>query len=253
MTLPATTDIQGLPAYRRIARQLQDEIQRRMRPGDQIAPEHDLAGRFLVNRHTIRRAIDVLADEGILVRQHGRGTYVTEAPIDYSIGGRTRFTENLEHAGCRAVSHVLERRVIPAEGGVAERLKLREGEDVIWLESLRLADDKPFCVASQFLPFADVPDVLTSYHGGSLHQFIDERYGYSLRRTYSLITATMPLGSDAARLMMPLNQPVLRVKSVNVHPQTQAPVEYSVTRFRADRLQLRLDLEVPNEQNRRQG
>ena len=44
-------------------------------------------------------------------------------------------------------------------------------------------------------------------------------------------------------LMMPANQPVLRIKSVNVNPQTGTPVEYSITRFRADRVQLRLDLD----------
>lgn len=243
MTLPVPADTGGLPLYRQIAHQLKVTIERTLQPGDQIPPEHELATRFLVNRHTVRRSIDVLVEEGLLIRRQGVGTYVTEAPIDYSIAGRTRFTENLEAGGRRAVSRIISKRVIDASGGIAEKLKLREGDDVIWIETLRLADDRPFCVASIYVPFAQAPNVLTRYSRGSMHAFIEKTYGFSPRRSFSLVTATLPMGQDAMLLMMPANQPVLRVKSVNVNPETGAPVEYSITRFRADRLQLRLDLE----------
>jgi GntR family phosphonate transport system transcriptional regulator len=243
MTLAVSSAVEGLPLYRRIAAQLQAEIERTLGPGGQIAPEHDLARRFLVNRHTVRRAIDVLAEEGLLIRRQGLGTYVTEAPIDYSIAGRTRFTENLEAAGRRAVSRILSKQVIAATGGVATKLALHEGDDVIWIETVRLADDRPLCVASMYVPFAVAPDVLTRYSRGSLHAFIERSYGFSPRRSYSFITATMPVGQDAMLLTMPVNQPVLRIKSVNVHPESGDPVEYSITRFRADRVQLRLDLD----------
>jgi GntR family phosphonate transport system transcriptional regulator len=239
--MTATAAKQARPVYRRIADALQADIERAMQPGDQLPPEHELARRFEVNRHTVRRAIDLLAEAGLLVRKQGTGTFVTEAPIDYSIAGRTRFTENL--AGHRPVNRILRREILEATGGVCERLQLEEGEQVIHLETLRLVDDKPFCIASQFLPLEVLPLVLDEYPGGSLHEFIDRHYGISPRRAYSLVTATMPIPADATALMMPLNQPVLRVKSVNVDPRNGAPLEYSVARFRADRLQLRLDLE----------
>jgi GntR family phosphonate transport system transcriptional regulator len=233
----------GMPLYRQIARRLQDEIERELSPGAQIASEHELAQRFLVNRHTVRRAVDVLAELGMLVRRQGLGTYVTEAPIDYSISGRTRFTENLEAAGRRAVNRIVNKCVTAATGAVAEMLEIREGDDVTCLETLRLADDRPLCVATMHVPFAACPEVLTGYTQGSLHAFIEQTCGFSPRRSFSLITAILPAGPDAGLLMMPANQPVLRVKSVNVNPKTGTPVEYSITRFRADRVQLRLDLD----------
>jgi GntR family phosphonate transport system transcriptional regulator len=253
MTVLAHSFSEELPLYRQIARSIQAEIELELGPGAQIPSEHELAQRFLVNRHTVRRAVDVLAEVGLLVRRQGVGTYVTEAPIDYSISSRTRFTENLEAAGRRAVNRVVSKRATAATSAVAEMLEIREGDDVICLETLRMADDRPLCVATIHVPIAVCPQVLTNYTQGSLHAFIEQHHGFSPRRSFSLITATLPAGPDAALLMMPLNQPVLRVKSVNVHPRTEAPVEYSVTRFRADRLQLRLDLdlEVNPEQNRR--
>ena len=178
--MTATAAKHARPVYRHIADVLQADIECGMQPGDQLPPEHELARRFDVNRHTVRRAVDLLAEAGLLVRRQGTGTFVTEAPIDYSIAGRTRFTENL--AGHRPVNRILRRELIEATGGVAERLQLAEGERVIRLETLRMVDDKPFCIASQFLPHAILSDVMTEYESGSLHQFIDSRIGGSPRR-----------------------------------------------------------------------
>jgi GntR family transcriptional regulator, phosphonate transport system regulatory protein len=244
MTAPPDLAAEGLPLYRRIALELQRDIQRRLPPGHQLAPEHELAQRFLVNRHTVRRAVDVLSDAGLLVRRHGLGTYVTEAPIDYSIAGRTRFTENLEAAGRRPASRILSRQIGLAASGVADKLKLAPGERVICIETLRLADDRPLCITSMHVPLHVAPDGLRGYRRGSLHAFIERSYGFSPRRSYSLITSQLPSAEDAVRLTMPANQPVLRVESVNVRPDTELPVEYSISRFRADRLQLRLDLDA---------
>lgn len=243
--MTAQLQTQSPPQYRRIALAMQGEIESGMRAGDQLASEHELARRFDVNRHTVRRAIDLLAEAGLLVRRQGTGTFVTEAPIDYSIGGRTRFSENLEAAGRRPFNRVLTRKVIQAAGGIAEKLDVVDGVDVIHIETLRLMDSRPVCVASTFLPLSVAPAVLAEYRGGSLHTFIERRCGFSPRRAFSLITGTLPFGPDAALLMMPANQPVLRVKSVNVHPETGKPVEYSLSRFRADRLQLCIDFIHP--------
>ena len=82
--------------------------------------------------------------------------------------------------------------------------------------------------------------MLTHYAGGSLHEFIQHHYGIALRRQESLVTAEIPQGDDAALLGMPVNRPLLRVKSVNVSTEDGTPLEYALTRFRADRIQLRI-------------
>jgi GntR family phosphonate transport system transcriptional regulator len=237
----------GVPLYRRIARELQHEIEHGLRPGQQLAPEHELAQRFLVNRHTVRRAVDVLSDAGLLVRRQGVGTYVTETPIEYSIAERTRFTENVEAAGRRPISRILQRDIRNAPEPVAEKLKLQRGDRVICIEALRLADERPLCVTSMYLPLGLIPDLATKYRRGSLHAFIEKTCGFSPQRSYSLITSTLPAVADAMHLQMPTNQPVLRVESVNVHPRSGDPIEYSISRFRADRLQLRLELANPQQ------
>jgi len=230
----------GETVYSQIARSLEDDIQRFYKAGDFLPSEQELAIRFGVNRHTVRRAIEQLIKSGLVERQHGRGTIVLDLPLDYTIAKVTRFTENLEQMGKATSSEIVRKLILPARDGVAHRLQLPENDDVIWIESVRSASHKPVCVISHFLPRAHFPDLLTHYAGGSLHEFIQHHYGIALRRQESLVTAEIPQGDDAALLGMPVNRPLLRVKSVNVSTEDGTPLEYALTRFRADRIQLRI-------------
>lgn len=238
MSLYAVSRESGESLYVQIARQLEQEIAARHAPGEGLPSEADLAMRFGVNRHTLRRAVDQLVDAGILERRHGRGVFVTDSLLDYHVGARTRFTEALSAQGFPADSRILRNQIVPANERVAQRLALELANPVLWLETLRTVDERPFCIISHFISAVRFPEVGDRYHGGSLHQFLATTYGCVLRRTESLVTAVMPQGDDAHLLGMPQNKPVLRVKSLNVDERDARPVEYAVTRFRGDRIQL---------------
>lgn len=229
------------PLYLQIARQLESDILSQREPGDWLPSESDLAQSFGVNRHTLRRAIDDLIAAGLVERRVGRGIRVLASYLDYTIGKATRFTETVSAAGKTAESELLFIRLIAPSAGVQDRLQISSSEAVIWIESLRKADDAPLCVISHFLPHARFGALPDEYTGGSLHGFLRSRYGLALRRTESLITAVMPMGQDSHLLMAPQNRPLLRVKSLNVNAANGEPVEYSVTRFRSDRTQLRVN------------
>ncbi|PVV06010.1 MAG: phosphonate metabolism transcriptional regulator PhnF [gamma proteobacterium symbiont of Ctena orbiculata] len=228
----------SLPVYRQISQMLRQEIQNFFDAGDALPSEAELAKRFNVNRHTLRRAVDELVTEGMVVRRHGKGVYVLAPAIDYAIGSRTRFTETLEALGVSTHSRVIRKQIILASGGVSSRLKVVEGSEVIFLETLREVEGKPFCVISHFLPLAAFPQVFERYDNGSLHQFLEQNCNTKLQRSESLISAVLPESDDAALLNIPRYLPVLRVKSVNVAIESQKPAEYVVTRFRGDATQL---------------
>ena len=231
----------GEAVYRQIARILQQEIQSCYEAGDFLPSEQELAERFSVNRHTLRRAVDELVDSGLLVRRHGKGTQVLAPVVDYAIGQGTRFSENIAAQGLAADSSVIRKLVLRAQGGVARRLQLEEGSEVLMLETLRQVDGTPFILSSHFLPLRGFEPVRDHYSGGSLHTFIADRCQRLLKRSESLVTATLPQGDDAALLQMSPHQPVLRTKSVNVDIETGEPVEYTLSRFRADRVQLMIN------------
>ncbi|GAB4289993.1 MAG: phosphonate metabolism transcriptional regulator PhnF [Methylophaga sp.] len=238
MTLYAVNRNTGEAVYQQIARALEQEIKTAYDAGDYLPAEHDLAARFSVNRHTLRRAMDELIDKGLVERQHGRGTIVLNTLLNYPIAQQTRFTETFNSVGKMTGTAIIRKLLIPARGGVAKRLGVEVDAPVLMMETVRLVDGQPFCIVTHFLPSARFPEIETDYSGGSLHRFIEQHYQLALQRQESLVTAALPMGDDATLLQIPHSFPILRVKSVNIDAISRQPVEYSITRFRADRVQL---------------
>ncbi len=81
--------------YLDIAKKLEKEVRNRLMPGDYLPPESQLASRFDVNRHTVRRAIDELVFNGLIERQQGRGNMVVHQPYSYPLHAKAHFTENM--------------------------------------------------------------------------------------------------------------------------------------------------------------
>jgi GntR family phosphonate transport system transcriptional regulator len=239
--------MRSAPVYRQVSDQLRADITAFAKPGERLPNERDLAARFGVNRHTLRRAIDELVDCGLVERRHGSGTFVCAHLVLYPLTARTRFTETLAEAGRQPASEVLRSQPVRATGGVAARLALQEGAPILWIETRRLVDGEPFCLISHFIaePWASLA---ADYAGGSLHQHLIARSaGLRLLRTTTLVSARLPVGDDARLLAMPRNVPVVRTKTVNACAGSGRPVEYALTRFRGDRAELRIDFS-PNHQ-----
>ena len=78
--------------YQQIAAQLEQELRTQYRCGDYLPSEQQLAERYQVNRHTLRRAVDQLVERGWLQRRHGVGILVLMRPYDYPLHANTRFT-----------------------------------------------------------------------------------------------------------------------------------------------------------------
>jgi GntR family phosphonate transport system transcriptional regulator len=239
MSLYAIDRDTGITLYAQIAEVLERDYVRQGAAGDKLPPEGELAARFGVNRHTLRRAVDELIAEGLLERQHGVGIFITDQLLDYRVGSGTRFTQTLADLGVSTDTRVIRKMVAPASSGVARNLALPPDEPVVWIETLRMAEGIPFCVISHFLPVEPFREMLDGYREGSLHELLAGKCG-ALRRTESLVTAVLPQGDDAKLLGITQSRPVLRVKSLNVLEQEGTPVEYAITRFRADRIQLRI-------------
>ncbi len=203
--------------------------------------ESSLAKQFGVNRHTLRRAVDKLISAGMVERFHGIGIFISEKQIDYKLQSKTRFTQTLHDLGMSTNCDVVKNTVIEAPKGIADALGLQPRSNVLWMETLRYADEVPLCLISHFLPLTPFGESLCNYKGGSLHEALTVQFGPLLRRE-SLVTAVVASEDDAKLLRVMYGQPVLRVKSLNVLENDETPVEYAVTRFRADMIQLRIDL-----------
>lgn len=112
------------PIWRQIAEALREDIrQQLLRPGDRLPTEQQLVERFGVNRHTVRRAIAALSDEGVVRAEQGRGTFVQFGRIDYPITRRTRFSASMLAQERETAGAVLQSSIQPADHKTAAALE----------------------------------------------------------------------------------------------------------------------------------
>ncbi|MDA0265948.1 MAG: phosphonate metabolism transcriptional regulator PhnF [Cyanobacteria bacterium] len=234
----------ALPLYLQIADELRQNIQESVfKVGDRLPPETELSDRFGVNRHTLRRAIEVLRQEGIVGIERGRGTFVMAAPLALPIGKRVRYNEALKAQAFQPHWQVLRVVEINADPKLAKRLEIALGDPVVLFERLSQVDDVPICLASSHFPSQRFPDLVShceTYR--SVSQLLSQEYGCDHIRRSTRLSARSARSQDARLLRMSATTPILLSESINVD-QAGRVVEYGVTRFRGDRMELVIDTE----------
>ncbi len=206
--------------------------------GSRLPTEHALAGRFGVNRHTVRRALSSLASQGLVRMVQGSGTYVEEFAMDMVLSRRTRHSQSLGLAGVPGQLRLLSARTERAVADVARALDLPARARVLRLEVLGEANGRPLHVSQRWFPLPrfDGLDALVRETGSITQAFAARGVTDYLRRE-SRIAAVLPEAEVAAALMQPAARPVIQVHSVNVDP-AGVPVEHAVTWFAGDRVTL---------------
>jgi len=228
------------PVYQQIADELRQNICYKIYTvGDRLPTEMQLAERFGVNRHTLRQAIGLLRQEGVVRVDRGRGTFVVSPVISYPISKRVRYNDSLKAQGFHPNVKILQAIEIMATETIAETLQIKEASPVILLERLSLADDQPISLCSSYFPAHRVPDFLQhlSSESISISKLMKEHYNFDHLRQTTRISAHPVKTQDAQLMELPLSAPILMVQSVNIN-QYGDVIEYGITRFRGDRMEL---------------
>jgi len=229
----------GVAVWRQIEEALAKDIRdKRFAGGERLPSETELAERFDVNRHTVRRAMLGLAATGLVRVEQGRGTFVQSGVIDYAIGKRTRFTENLNRHDQTAVSLTLRAHSLKAEPDIAAHLELLTGTLVYQIEVLNKVDDVALAYAVNYYPAGRFPDLpgMIERAGGFTAAMKD--YGIEdYHRKWSRIGGELADSAAVRHLSMNKQQALLRVENLDVDLEG-VPIKYGTTYFAADRVQL---------------
>ena len=229
----------GVALWRRVADAVEHGIAvGRFQPGTKLPGEVELADRFGVNRHTVRRAIGALAARGLVRAERGSGTYVEAQRLAYPIRTRTRFSEIVGATGRAADGRLIASAAEDAEAEIARRLRLPPGAPVVRIEVLRHADRVPICAATSWLPqrrFADAAKIYATAR--SMTKTLAHFGIHDYARQETRITAAVVDAADALRLELAPGRPVLMVDSVDAD-RDGAPILTTRARFAADRIEL---------------
>jgi GntR family transcriptional regulator, phosphonate transport system regulatory protein len=217
--------------WREISHSLESKIlSRELTPGDKLPTEFELSREFMVNRHTVRRALSDLQEKGIVESTQGRGSYVRRPSTPMRLHRRPRFTEAVRERGRTPRTETLRLVVRPADAKVASQLGLRASEPVIYLERRRFIDGEPIGLSQHHFSYARFPTFVETYRArGTITQSLIDLGVPDYTRSVTRISARLPTGHEASLLRIPRHVPLLVQRYLNIDGLSR-PLEYGVSR-----------------------
>jgi GntR family transcriptional regulator len=210
-----------------------------LRPGQRLGAERTLAAELGVSRATLRQALAVLADGGVVRRVPGRGggTFVAKGKIERDLSQIVGVPALLRSQGVVAGTHVLSARLAEADDLTAQALRTRPGELVIDLVRIRLADSHPFSLEHARLPAKRFPGLLELPLGGSVYELIEEHFGTRPAEATERIEVVLASADEAAILDIEPGAPLLAITRTATAAGGE-PIEFSRDLFRGDRTRI---------------
>lgn len=232
------------PLYMQAAARIKEMITEKLAPNDEIPSEGELEEMLNISRITVRKAIDVLVAEGLLVKARGKRTCVAPAKIEQRLSLISGFSATVSKAGLMPETRAIEitRERLPGYYDTILR-GVPYPRDVIRIKRIRTADGNPISLITSFIPEEMVPGLLdSSLISDSLFQTLSVRYGIILNKAVQLIEA-VPASDEVARLLgVARGAPLLALKQLT-YDQEGRVVELADVLSRADRYRYQVNLD----------
>lgn len=207
-------------------------------PGDRLPAEAELMRLLGASRTSVRAALDLLREEGLIERVPGAGTSVLTTKASHGLDRLRGLGESFGPEAGRVVNEVLSAQIIPSPRMVSDRLQLAAGDEVVLIERVRHLDGKPLSLDISYLP-ADLARPLLDVDLTSNDVFVvlDGPLGLRLGAARLSIEAIRADASVARLLALPSGSPLLMVDRLT-HLEDGRPIDLEFLRYRGDRLTL---------------
>ena len=229
-----------LPAYLQIHDQIKKEIDEEVwQIGQRLPSERDLAETFQVSRMTLRQAITLLVEEGVLERRVGSGTFVASTRVQEKMRGTTSFTEIMKSQGKTPSSQLISyRRTLPSKQEI-EKLGINKTENIIRMERVRYADKLPVVYEVASIPEKFIKNFNKEEITSHFFQTLQE-HGYKIGKSQQTIYARLAKEKIAHYLGIPRGHAILALTQVSYFEDGTA-FEYVKIQSVGDRFEFYLE------------
>ncbi|WP_154814359.1 GntR family transcriptional regulator [Actinophytocola xinjiangensis] len=219
-----------VPLYFQMAARIRELIESgRLEPGHRLDNEMEVAAQLGLSRPTVRQAMQLLVDQGLLSRKRGIGTTVVSTRVR-RMTQLTSLYEDLERSGRKPSTRVLSYEVVPAAAEVADALAVPMGADVLSIRRLRFADGEPLAILRNYLR-ADLGVTEDELADRGLYQILRD-LGSAVRSIDQLVGARKATAAEASLLDEERDATLLTVERT-AHDTSGRPVEYGRDLYRA--------------------
>lgn len=235
-----------MPMYSQIAVALKQEIENnRILPGDSIGSQRELQERFSVSQITVRQAIDLLEEEGLVVRKQGKGTFVKPVKLEQNLVSLQSLSEIIKESGYKPSITILKMELIR----VPLNLKnfYSNIEKCLFLERLHVIQDKPIAFAKIFLP-PEIKDKFTiqDFENNTIYDLYEKKMKTELGEALQVIEACKADDKLAECLQVNVGDPLLKAERM-VYSSDNKPLEHITFYYRYDEYTFKIKLKRARE------
>ncbi|ASN06107.1 GntR family transcriptional regulator [Virgibacillus necropolis] len=204
-----------------------------------IPSERELMEHYSVSRTTVRMAVSMLVHEGILEKSHGKGTFISNVPVQDWLGSFSSFTETVKNMGMKPGSKLL----YYGKKSIPEKIKqVLEVEEFYLIERLRFADDIPMAIEKHYYS-TEIGNELEKYDLDSavLYDVLESSLGINLWKAKQSITSGQAIEQDSKCLDIPESSSVLLSERLIYDPNGK-PIEFLKSIFRPDMYSFNIEM-----------
>ena len=201
------------PSYSQLVRILQEQIASgELRPGDRLLSEAQLCKFHDVSPMTVRRAINILVDQGAVSAEQGRGTFVKSFKFWSSTFDMGELN-NILIDDKRTRVKILESSIISADDRIARKMKIKTGEYVIYIRRMINLDDNPFLYHREYLIYDESKPIIESeLDVTSIRCLFEGKSNSSLKYSLMAIEATVLNEKEAVELKSTTAKPAFLIE-----------------------------------------
>jgi GntR family transcriptional regulator len=210
--------------------------------GSQLPTEDKLIQRFAVSRTTVRKAIQNLADRGLIEIRRGTGTFVTQPRITQELTELAGFVEDMDALGHAATARLIDGIVVAADANVAEHLALAVGTRVMRIRRVRLANGVGMSLDETYLPLEIGEKIVThDLEAEPIFTLLEQRYDIPLVEAEYKLEAVSADHDVAAALGVAAGSPIFLIERTS-YSVGDRPVDYEKLHYRGDLIRFRTRL-----------
>ena len=210
-------------------------------PNEQLPLEKQMCESYGVSRITIKKAVDELVIQGLVIKRRGSGTFVKAvdggAVKELSLAKQfAGFTET--HKGKTISSKIVRFEVVHPTEEIATKLKITIEDFVYYIIRTRYADDEPYVIEYTYMPISLIPGIKNDILLSSVYGYIEKKLKLKIKSAHRTIRAILPNELEQEWLKIENKFPILEVEQVGFLDNGQ-PFEYSNAHHRSDKIEFR--------------
>ncbi len=214
------------------------------KPGELLPTENDLIQAYGISRITVRKAMDMLMNDGLIIKRRGYGTCVQPKKVEQTMKRVLHFSEEMQRKGFQSTTNMLSNEMLPASKIIADALQITEGTPLVRVTRLRYANGVPLCLEIAYLVYERCPEVYgTDFSERSLRHFLEQKYHIVWTNATQKIFAINASAKVAAQLDVKENSALIYIERVSSTAESK-PGEYLQSYYRGDSYYLTTDLQA---------